>query len=343
MTSEAPVFWWQKPDWRALLLSPFAAIYGAVAEQRLLKTNSPAIDAPVICVGNLTVGGGGKTPTVVALLNHAQKLGLKPGIVTRGYGGHEKGPHLVDHENDTARHVGDEPLLLSYYAPVAVGKNRFAAAKLLRGKGCNFIIMDDGFQSARLHADCNLIVVDSRRGIGNGHVIPAGPLRAPLTGQMRKTDALLVIGKGDEAEWVIRAAARAGKPVFEASFKWEEAAMVRGKRFLAFAGIADPDKFFDSLQESGAWVSLSRVFPDHYHYTDEDMAELMQTAEKGDLTLVTTEKDAVRFVRGSETAQKMADRTMVFQIELGFEESTSASQIIQGTIDQFRLRTQSAL
>jgi tetraacyldisaccharide 4'-kinase len=343
MTSEAPVFWWERPDWRAFLLSPFAAIYGAVAENRLLKASSPQIDLPVICVGNLTVGGGGKTPTVVALVNHAQKLGLKPGIITRGYGGHEKGPHIVDNAHDSARHVGDEPLLLSYHARVAVGKNRLASAKLLKSKGCNFIIMDDGFQSARLHADCNLIVVDSRRGIGNGHVIPAGPLRAPLTAQMRKTDALLVIGKGDQAEWVIRAAARAGKPVFEASFKWEEAATVRGKRFLAFAGIADPDKFFDTLQESGAWVSLSRSFPDHYHYTDEDMAELMQTAETADLTLVTTEKDAVRFVRGTEMAQKMADRTMVFQIELGFEETTSASQIVQGTIDRFRQRSQATL
>lgn len=339
MASEAPPFWWENADWRALLLTPISAAYGYLAERRLINAKPPRIDLPVMCVGNLTVGGGGKTPTVLALAQHAIRLGLSPGILTRGYGGSEKGPHLVNNERDSARHIGDEPLLLSYHAPVVVSRNRMAGAQLLKRKGCNFIIMDDGFQSARLHADCNLIVVDSRRGIGNGHVIPAGPLRAPLTSQMRRLDALLVVGRSDKAEWVVRAAARAAKPVFEAEVKWEDTAGVKGKRFLAFAGIADPDKFFDTLQSSGAWVSLSRSFPDHYNYTNEDMAELMQTAETGDLTLVTTEKDAVRFLHGSSIAQKMADSTMVFQIELAFSEPNTASQLIQGAIDRFRLRS----
>ena len=339
MASEAPPFWWENADWRAMLLTPASAIYGYFAERRLMNAKPPRIDLPVMCVGNLTVGGGGKTPTVLALAQHALRLGLSPGILTRGYGGSEKGPHLVNNERDSARHIGDEPLLLSYHTPVVVARNRYAGAQMLKRNGCNFIIMDDGFQSARLHADCNLIVVDSRRGIGNGHVIPGGPLRAPLTAQMRKVDALLVVGKSDKTEWVVRAAARAAKPVFEAAVKWEDGAGVKGKRFLAFAGIADPEKFFDTLQSSGAWVSLSRSFPDHYHYSDEDMAELMQTAESGDLTLVTTEKDAVRFLHGSAMAKKMADTTMVFQIELAFNEFNTASQLIQGTIDRFRLRS----
>ena len=338
MTSEAPPFWWQDSDWRAFLLAPFAAVYGHFSERRLLKSTAPRIDLPVMCVGNLTIGGGGKTPTVVALAKHAQSLGLTPGILTRGYGGQEKGPHLVNNQLDNAKHVGDEPLLLSFHAPVVVARNRHAGAKLLKRQGCNFIIMDDGFQSNRLHADCNLIVVDSRRGIGNGHVIPAGPLRAPLVAQMRKIDALLVVGKSGNAEWVVRAAARAAKPVFDAVLKWEESSAVKGKRFLAFAGIADPDKFFDTVQSSGAWLSLTRRFPDHYQYSDEDMAELMHTAQAGDLTLVTTEKDAVRFLHSTATARKMADTTMVFQIELAFDEANTASQLIQGTIDRYRQR-----
>jgi tetraacyldisaccharide 4'-kinase len=190
-----------------------------------------------------------------------------------------------------------------------------------------------------LHADCNLLVVDARRGIGNGHVIPAGPLRAPLLAQMRKTDALLVIGESERAGPVIRAAARAAKPVFEARIKWDEEATIKGRRFLAFAGLADPDKFFDTLQSSGAWVSLTRSFPDHYHYSDDDIQELMQTAETGHLTLVTTEKDAVRFVRGTAAAQKLADSTMVFQIEIAFDSENDAAQLIQGTLDRFRLRS----
>ena len=321
-----------------MLLTPFSAAYGYVAERRLERATPPKIDVPVLCVGNLTVGGGGKTPTVLALAQHAVKLGLTPGIVSRGYGGVEKGPRLVDNQEDSAREVGDEPLLLSFRTNVAVARNRLAGAQLLRREGCNFIILDDGFQSARLHADCNLIVLDARRGIGNGHVIPGGPLRAPLVSQMRKADALLVVGESKKTDRVVRTAARAAKPVFEAEFTWDEASGVKGKRFLAFAGIAEPEKFFDSLQASGAWVSLARSFPDHYHYSDEDMTELMLTAEAGDLTLVTTEKDAVRFLRGTSVAQKMADKTMVFQVELKFRESNAASQIIQGTIDRFRTR-----
>jgi tetraacyldisaccharide 4'-kinase len=339
MTSEAPPFWWENADWRALLLTPLSASYGFAAEWRLTSAKSPKIDLPVLCVGNFTVGGGGKTPTVLALAKHALGMGLKPGILTRGYGGSEKGPHLVDEAKDSADHVGDEPLLMSFTAPVAVARNRLKGAELLKRHGCDFIIMDDGFQSARLHADCNLLVVDARRGIGNGHVIPAGPLRAPLLAQMRKTDALLVIGQSDRAEPVVRAAARAAKPVFEAQIKWDDEATIKGRRFLAFAGLADPDKFFDTLQSSGAWVSLTRSFPDHYHYSDEDIQELMQTAETGGLTLVTTEKDAVRFVRGTAAAQRLADSAMVFQIEIAFDEENTASQLIQGTLDRFRLRS----
>jgi tetraacyldisaccharide 4'-kinase len=339
MTSEAPPFWWENADWRALLLTPFSAIYGFAAEKRLLGAKSPKIDLPVLCVGNFTVGGGGKTPTVMALAKHAIAMGLKPGILTRGYGGTEKGPHLVDSAKDSADHVGDEPLLMSFSAPVVVARNRLKGAELLKRHGCDLVIMDDGFQSARLHADCNLLVVDARRGIGNGHVIPAGPLRAPLLAQMRKTDALLVIGQADRAEPVVRAAARAAKPVFEAQIKWDDEATIKGRRFLAFAGLADPDKFFDTLQSSGAWVSLTRSFPDHYHYSDDDIQELMQTAETGGLTLVTTEKDAVRFVRGTAAAQKLADSTMVFQIEIAFDGENDAAQLIQGTLDRFRLRS----
>jgi tetraacyldisaccharide 4'-kinase len=338
MTSEAPPFWWENADWRALLLTPFSAIYGFAAERRLLYAKSPKVDVPVLCVGNFTIGGGGKTPTVLALAKHALLMGLKPGILSRGYGGSEKGPHLVDSGKDSADHVGDEPLLMSFSAPVVVARNRLKGAELLKRKGCDLIIMDDGFQSARLHADCNLLVVDARRGIGNGHVIPAGPLRAPLLAQMRKTDALLVIGQADRAEPVVRAAARAAKPVFGAQIKWDDEATIRGRRFLAFAGLADPDKFFDTLHESGAWVSLTRSFPDHYHYSDDDIQELLQTAETGGLTLVTTEKDAVRFVRGSAMAQKLADSTMVFQIEIAFDGENDAAQLIQGTLDRFRLR-----
>ena len=178
MASEAPPFWWAPPDWRARALRPVSALYGLIAGQRMRRARRERIAAPVLCVGNLTVGGTGKTPLAIAMAQAAAGKGLKPGFLSRGYGGSISAPHLVDPDHDSARVVGDEPILLAAHAPVAVTPNRAAGARLLIEKGCNFLIMDDGFQSARIHIDYALLVVDAWRGLGNGHVIPGGPLRA---------------------------------------------------------------------------------------------------------------------------------------------------------------------
>ncbi|MGL4487994.1 MAG: tetraacyldisaccharide 4'-kinase, partial [Rhizobiaceae bacterium] len=150
MASEAPPFWWEKADWRAALLWPLSKLYGMAAVRRMDKATPPAVNLPVMCIGNLTVGGGGKTPTAIAIAQAATKMKLKPGIVSRGYRGSAKGVHLVDSHQDLARHVGDEPLLISNYAPIVVSVDRLAGAMKLQEQGCNFIIMDDGFQSMRL-------------------------------------------------------------------------------------------------------------------------------------------------------------------------------------------------
>ncbi|TIL55412.1 MAG: tetraacyldisaccharide 4'-kinase, partial [Mesorhizobium sp.] len=130
---------------------------------------------------------------------------LSPGFLSRGHGGSFGEPHIVDLHHDAARHVGDEPLLLAEHAPVAVTPNRAAGARLLMEKlGCDFLIMDDGFQSARLHIDFALVVVDTRYGIGNGRVIPGGPLRANIVDQLVFTSALLKMGEGTAADPVVR-------------------------------------------------------------------------------------------------------------------------------------------
>jgi tetraacyldisaccharide 4'-kinase len=241
MVSEAPPFWWGKPDWRAVALWPFAAAYGAVAARRLANAPREKIPAPVLCVGNLTVGGSGKTPVAIALARQAAAMGLKPGILSRGHGGSVSGPpHLVDPDHDSARHVGDEPMLLARAAPVAVSTDRAAGARALLARGCDFLIMDDGFQSARIHIDYALIVVDARRGVGNGRIIPAGPMRAGLTQQMRFTDAVLKVGDGDGANRVLRQAARAGRAFFEARVRALPVEGIKGRRCLAVAGSGDP-------------------------------------------------------------------------------------------------------
>ncbi len=339
MASEAPPFWWDKPNWRAYGLAPLSWIYGAVAGRRLLKTEPPKIPAPVLCIGNFTVGGAGKTPTAIAFAKAAKERGLHPGIVSRGYGGNYKGLHIVDPSADSARHVGDEPLLLARHAPVALCPDRLKSALELHQRGCDFIIMDDGFQSARLHTDFSLLVVDSTRGIGNGKVIPAGPLRAPLTDQMRKTDAVLRIGKGAEADFVVRQASRAGRAVYEAQLQPSSSADVAGNRWLAFAGIGNPSKFFASVQQAGGEVAEGKTFPDHYSYQPDDIAKLIETAEKLGVGLITTAKDHVRLVTMSDVPNAFIRNLAVLDVDLAFERKDAIGRILDTAIERFKVRS----
>ena len=338
MASEAPPFWWEKPDWRAMLLSPLSAVYGAVAQRRMDNAKPDMIDLPVLCVGNLTVGGGGKTPSSVAIANAAKRMKLKPGVVSRGYGGIGTGARIVDAEHDLARHVGDEPLLIAQHAPVAVSANRLAGARLLQEQGVNFIILDDGFQSMRLRSDFNLVVVDARRGIGNGHVIPGGPLRAPVLPQLRHADAVLRVGDGDAADAIIRQAAKAGKAIYVAATIPAKKMQLSGKRMLAFAGIADPEKFYDSVTRAGGVISLARNWPDHHFYADDELSELYNTAQAGDLIMVTTEKDAMRLRNGSQIARKVLETALVFKVEIAFDQPDAPQRIIEATLENFRRR-----
>ncbi|GAA5626267.1 tetraacyldisaccharide 4'-kinase [Brucella sp. NBRC 12953] len=339
MASEAPPFWWDKPNWRAYGLAPLSWIYGAVAGRRLLKAEPPKVPAPVLCIGNFTVGGAGKTPTAIAFAKAAKERGLHPGIVSRGYGGNYKGLHIVDPSADSARHVGDEPLLLARHAPVALCPDRLKSALELHQRGCDFIIMDDGFQSARLHTDFSLLVVDSTRGIGNGKVIPAGPLRAPLTDQMRKTDAVLRIGKGAEADFVVRQASRAGRAVYEAQLQPSSSADVAGNRWLAFAGIGNPSKFFASVQQAGGEVAEGKTFPDHYSYQPDDIAKLIETAEKLGVGLITTAKDHVRLVTMSDVPNAFIRNLAVLDVALAFERKDAVGRILDTAIERYKVRS----
>ncbi len=340
MTSEAPPFWWEPAGAAALFLSPFSAVYGLAAGRVLKRDKCPEIDLPVLCVGNFTVGGSGKTPVAIAIAERARHLGMEPGFVSRGHGGTLRGVHLVDLENDSAKLTGDEPLLLAKTAPTAVSANRLAAARLLKEHGCDFIIMDDGFQSRRLHMDFALMVVDTYRGIGNGHVIPGGPLRAPLVDQLRRTDALLTVGNGNAAERVVRMAARAAKPIFQATLAPLNAEEISGKPCLAFAGIGNPDKFFDTVAQSGGWLSLTRSFGDHHAYSDEELGELIDAAAAMNLQLVTTAKDAARLAHGSAAARKMLDKIAVLEIGVEFDPPSSADKFIEETRKRFDHRSQ---
>ncbi len=341
MASEAPPFWWKKPDWRAYALWPLSRVYGLAAGYRLNNARREKVDAPVLCVGNFTVGGSGKTPVAIALAKQAKRMRLKPGFLSRGHGGGLGKPHIVDPAHDGARHVGDEPLLLAEHGPVAVSSNRAAGAKLLLEQGCDFLIMDDGFQSARIHMDYALIVIDGRYGVGNGHIIPGGPLRAGLVDQLRYATGIVKMGSDTAGDTVIRMAARAGKPMFEANTRPRNAEHFADRRYLAFAGIGHPDKFYSTLAGAGGKVVLARSFPDHHFYAPDELQELELTAATGELELITTAKDAARLRHGAAPEEFLA-RLNVLEIDAVFDNANAARRIVDETLDAWRQRRDKA-
>lgn len=338
MIGESPPFWWQRPDWRAYALSPLSALYGRIASSRMHKAARLAVPAPVLCVGNFTVGGSGKTPVTAAMARAARAAGLRPGIISRGHGGSVRAPHLVDPHHDQARHVGDEPLLLARETPVAVSRDRAAAAKLLIETGCDFLVMDDGFQSARIAIDHALLVVGAGQGVGNGHVIPGGPLRAPVTDQLRFADAVLRLGEGVAADEIVRKAARAGKALYDAHVRPVDGGRLAGRRFLAFAGIAHPGRFFETLSACGAQVEVRRVFGDHHVYAADELRDLEATAKRANLELVTTEKDAVRLANGM-SPDGFGKALEVLAITAEFELPHAAQAIIEQAQGAWRRRS----
>jgi len=290
-----PAFWWEPAGLASGLLSPLGAIYGAVAAARMARPGAVA-PLPVLCVGNLTLGGAGKTPTVLAVAGILQAAGRKPVALSRGYGGREVGPLLVDAAGHAAADVGDEPLLLARALKTVVARDRVAGVAAAHSFGADAVVMDDGFQNPSVHKDLSLIVVDGARGVGNCQVFPAGPLRAPLAAQLARAQALLVLGEGATGDWVAAEARAYGLPVFRGRLEPDRAALdgLKGKRVLAFAGIGDPEKFFSTLRTAGIEIGATVPFPDHHRYSAADAAKLIARAGHEGLALVTTEKDLAR-------------------------------------------------
>jgi tetraacyldisaccharide 4'-kinase len=337
-----PPFWWRAAGIEAHLLAPVAAIYGAVAASRLKREGYRA-DVPVICVGNPTLGGAGKTPTALAVARMLQAAGERPVFLSRGYGGRQSGPLLVAPDRDRAADVGDEPLLLARAAPTVVAHDRVAGAKAAYAAGATVIVMDDGFQNPSLAKDFSVLVIDGRRGLGNSKVFPAGPLRAPLDAQLARADAVILVGAVAEGA-AARAAAEARKlPVFHARLEpdREVIAALTGRRVLAFAGIGDTEKVFATLREAGIAVAATRSFADHHRYTPADVRDLCEQAEAEGLTLVTTEKDKAR-LQGEAALADLAERVCVLPVGLVFEQDVAFGTVLADRIAAARATRLSA-
>jgi tetraacyldisaccharide 4'-kinase len=330
---KAPAFWWrERGSPAAMVLWPAARVWSAASAWRMRRPPQYRPPVPVICVGNFVVGGAGKTPTAIALARIARGRGLKVGLLATGYGGRETGPLLVDPDRHDADRVGDEPLLLAAAGPTVVANDRAAGARLLVKEGVDLIVMDDGFQNPSLAKDLSLVVVDATVGIGNGRVVPAGPLRAPLQLQLQRADALIVIGEGTAAEPLVRAAARSGRATLRGHLRPTKARGWRKQPILAFAGIGRPEKFFATLTELHAPVARTVSFPDHHRYTDAEAAELIAAAAAGNLRLVTTEKDRVRLAGRNGAAGTLHDTAEALQVMLEFENLTAIGETIDAAV-----------
>ena len=285
---KTPAFWDNPNSPLSLLLSPLGHLYMAATARQMKQAHRYHAPVPVICVGNLTAGGAGKTPIVRDLAARLRVQGLHPNVLSRGYGGSEGGPLKVEPSRHSAADVGDEPLLLAQDTPCWISADRVAGAQSIVADGGDVIIMDDGLQNPSLHQDLRLIVVDGATGFGNGRGIPAGPLRERVNAGIARADAVIVMG--DDLNGRIRAVA-GNTPIVNANV---EMAAIDGTRCVAFAGIGRPGKFRTSLEDAGATLVGFHEFGDHHPYSDTELQQLLDHAERHNADLVTTEKDWIR-------------------------------------------------
>lgn len=277
----APKFW-QKINFFSLLLLPFALIYLFVSY--LLKKNiSYFPNAKVITVGNLTIGGNGKTP----LVNHLAKMlnSKKAAILTRGFGGKAVGPIMVSKDH-SAEFIGDEALIHVKFLPTCVAKDRLKGIKFLEKQGFEYIITDDGFQDNRFKKDLNILVIDAATAFGNGFIFPAGPLREPVNSGLKKASLIILIGEGEVALSGVNV------PIIRGFFVAKK--KIVEKRLLAFAGIGKPDKFFNMLKAHDNHLLKTYSFGDHYNYSCHEIEKLISEAKELNAELITTEKDYVK-------------------------------------------------
>ena len=289
-----PGFWYKKGDIRGHLLAPLGRLYALATAHRLKRPHHEKLDIPVLCVGNINAGGTGKTPTVIALAQRLRDLGHVPHVVSRGHGGTLPGPVNVDPAKHRADQVGDEPLLISAFCEIWVSKDRAAGGRAAAKAGATIVILDDGFQNPALHQDFKIVVVDALRGFGNGYCIPAGPLREPVAIGLDRADAVVSIGDLP-AQKSFEPDLPADLPRLQAMLRPLETGMNwHGGSYVAFAGIGQPEKFFETLRKLGAKLIHTEALGDHKPLSPALLSRLEHDAKVQGAQLVTTEKDAAR-------------------------------------------------
>ena len=314
----APGFW-QTGGLAAALLSPLGAIYAAAAARRLARPGWRA-PVPVLCCGNATVGGAGKTTLALDLGARLAARGVEVAFLTRGYGGRVTTPLRVQPGQHGAAEVGDEPLLLAAVAPTWVCADRAAGARAAVAAGARALVMDDGLQNPTLAKDLSLLVIDGAAGFGNGRIIPAGPLREPVAAAAARCRAAVLIG--EDATGAVRLLP-GGLPVLRADLQpGPDIAALAERRALAFAGIGRPEKFFAMLTASGAVLAGREAFADHHRYTPAELDRLLAAADRLGAVAVTTPKDAARLTPAQRS------RVLVVGVRLAWRDEAALAALL---------------
>jgi tetraacyldisaccharide 4'-kinase len=321
---EPPGFWCE-PSGLGKLLKPLGGLTRIATERRLKKRGWIA-PVPVLCCGNVTVGGAGKTTLALDLGRRLLERGINIHFLTRGYGGQTKGPVRVDPARHGADLTGDEPLLLAGLAPTWVAVDRAAGAREAVAAGAQMLIMDDGLQNPGLIKTLSLLLVDGASGFGNGYLLPAGPLREPIETAAARCAAAILIGPDlTDAVALLPNSIR----VLRASLRQDQD--LTDRRVMAFAGIARPSKFWTTLEEAGAVLVGRHPFPDHHPYRPDELDRLVAEANRLDAMLVTTPKDAMRLPPSIRAHVSSVGVTMVW------EDPAAIDQLLDQLVAQVRL------
>ena len=330
---QALKFWYRSRSWQAVLLSPLGALYAWASARRQKNARPTRVDLPVICIGNLNVGGTGKTPTTIAIAQMLISRGIAVHIVSRGYGGSLQAVTQVDPRLHTADETGDEPLLMAAFAPTWVANKRVASARAAQNAGADVILLDDGFQDPSLAKDLSIVVVDAAHGFGNECCLPAGPLREPVRTGLKRANAVISIGEAQEQSkfrekytnrvCCIKHLSASLKPI-EMGMPWAEG------RYLAFAGIGDPEKFFATLRRLGTPLVRTVALDDHQKLERPMIQRLMKEAQSMNAHLVTTEKDAARL------PADLRSGILSLPVRLEFEDTQALESLLEPVLGMIK-------
>jgi tetraacyldisaccharide 4'-kinase len=322
MPVRAPEFWAHR-GLASTMLQPAAALWNAASRMRRAAARPQRAAVPVLCVGNLVAGGAGKTPVAASLAALLAAEGRRPHLLTRGYGGSLAGPLAVDPAVHDAAAVGDEALLLARAAPCWVARDRAAGARAAVAAGADLLVLDDGFQNPALVQDLALIVVDGGYGLGNGRLIPAGPLRESLASGLARAAAVVLLG--EDAHRI--APAIAGRlPILEARLVPIAYGDLVGRKVLAFAGIGRPAKFYETLEEVKARIAVRRDFADHHPYREAELRQLLAQAREIGALPVTTEKDWVRL------PEPIRNEVRALAVEVAWQEPEALTELLRRSL-----------